>query len=254
MDFFKTLEACDEAILQSLGQRNLAIKSYCELGLNNREISERLSSLGVELSRRRISEITAEMRKQGVVEEKAPSQNYDAVRMREKRTNGGNRQMFGPDPLLETLKEQIQEQRVKAEPSILEALRQTVKAPSGKKAIRIEVTTSEPRQRVVEEPAEIYSYTQISEKDFDKDLDLLAGEYGMLLAKLKDAATHLNSFLQGVQYSHGTRILEDVRQKASYSGGLASADLDLVLESVDKLRDVYEMASSDNPPKILNQS
>lgn len=254
-DYYKTLEACDKAVLQSLGQRNLAIKSYCELGLNNREISERLHGLGVELSANGVSRITRGMRKQGVVQEKAPSRTTEWRHQRKVSvSNVRDAQMKQPDPLLETLKEQIKEQRAKTEPSILGALRQPVEPRPNKKVIRVEVTTKEPRQRVAEELAGDYSYTQISEEDLDKDLGLLAGEYGKILAKLKDAATELNCFLQGLEHSHGTRILDDVRQKASHVGGLASADLDLVLESVDKLRDVYEMASSSNPPKILKQS
>lgn len=262
MELFKTLEACDEALLelsQDQGKintkRNLIVKSLYELGQSNREISERLAGFGFELGRSQVGRITQGMRKQGLVEERAPSAHPKAVAARRQReaANAHDAQVQ-PDPLLQTLDQQIKEQRAKAEPSILEALRQPVKAPSEKKSIRIEVTTSEPRQRVEEEPAVDYSYTQISEEAFDKDLDLIAGEYGKLLAKLKDAATYLNGFLRGLQHSHGTRILEDVRHKASYSGGLASTDLDLVLESVNELRDVYEMASSSNPPKSFNQS
>lgn len=233
---FNTIEATDNAVREGVLLLKDAVLSYAGIhGLNDTEIHKRLIGLGAEISRQTVNRTTSKLRKEGKLEERAPSQNYDAIRMRGKRTNAQNEQMFGS--VSEVLRQQVKSatKRPAAKAAECEVMDESIfEAPEPKK-LKVVVTKLSPEE------------LDQARKESAENAISTGHEYGQQLVAARDALADLKAKVKSISLYRGTRFLEEVRE----SNSLAAQDSQILRECANLIIEIGAMTSSSNGPEVI---
>ena len=92
------LTELDEKLVQGLLLVEEAVLGYAQQGLTAAAISQRVKDLGSRISDRTVRRWVNGFRAKGLIPEKVKSDNPEAIRSRERRSNGQNDQMTQPAP------------------------------------------------------------------------------------------------------------------------------------------------------------
>lgn len=237
---FNTLEATDNAVREGVLLLKDAVLSYASIhGLNDTEIHKRLIGLGAEISRQTVNRTTSKLRKEGKLEERAPSRSPEARwkrAERERLTNAQNEQMSGP--VLEALRQQVKSatKRPAVKAAECEVMDESIFEPPEPKRIKVVVTKMSAEE-----------LNQARKESADNAIST-GHEYGQQLIIARDALADLKAKVKSISLYRGTRFLEEVRE----SNPLAAQDSQLLRECANLIIEIGAMTSSSNGPEVLS--